>query len=45
MLRFSILPGSECTRNGVLKSDFPVDGGAFQRGVWSERKLPSDLSK
>jgi glycogen debranching enzyme len=45
VLRFSILPGSQCTRNGMLRSDFPVDGGVFERGVWKERKLPLDLSK
>ncbi|WVN91067.1 glycogen debranching enzyme [Cryptococcus depauperatus CBS 7841] len=45
ILRFSIQPGTEVSRNGVLKSDFPMDGGVFQRGDWKERKLPSDLSK
>jgi len=45
VLRFSIHPGSRCAQNGVLKSDFPVDGGVFERGVWKERKLPSDPSK
>lgn len=47
VLRFSIHPGSSITRNGngVLKSDFPMDGGAFKRGKFYERKLPSDLSK
>lgn len=45
MLRFTIHPGASCTRNGVLKSDFPIDGGVFERGVWKERKLPEDLSK
>jgi glycogen debranching enzyme len=47
VLRFSIHPGTSITRNGngVLKSDFPMDGGAFKRGKFYERKLPSDLSK
>ncbi|KAL7419064.1 bifunctional 4-alpha-glucanotransferase/amylo-alpha-1,6-glucosidase [Cryptotrichosporon argae] len=45
VLRFSIHPGTACARNGVLKSDFPVDGGAFERAVWKERILPSDVSK
>lgn len=33
------------TRNGVLKSDFPIDGGVFARDQWKEKKLPSDVSK
>ncbi|WVQ80205.1 glycogen debranching enzyme [Cryptococcus sp. DSM 104549] len=45
ILRFSIQPGTDVTRNGVLKSDFPMDGGAFARGDWKERKLPLDLTK
>lgn len=45
VMRFSIHPGTTCTRNGVLKSDFPMDAGVFERGVFQERKLPSDLSK
>ncbi|KAK8847657.1 glycogen debranching enzyme [Kwoniella newhampshirensis] len=45
VLRVSIRPGTEVSRHGVLKSDFPIDGGVFQRGNWKERKLPSDMSK
>ena len=45
VLRLSLRPGTPCTRNGVLKSDFPMDGGVFKRGDWKERKLPSDVSK
>ncbi|TXT04967.1 hypothetical protein VHUM_03787 [Vanrija humicola] len=45
VLRFSIHAGTPCTRNAVLKSDFPMDGGVFERGVWSERELPSDVSR
>jgi len=45
VLRLSLHPGTSCARNGVLKSDFPMDGGVFERGVWKERKLPSDVSK
>ncbi|EIW71077.1 hypothetical protein TREMEDRAFT_37541 [Tremella mesenterica DSM 1558] len=45
VLRLSLQPGTACTRNGVLKSDFPIDGGVFDRKSWSERKLPSDVSK
>ncbi|BEJ13378.1 hypothetical protein CspHIS471_0305520 [Cutaneotrichosporon sp. HIS471] len=47
VLRFSIQPGTSMTRNGhgVLKSDFPMDGGAFQRGKFYSRNLPSTLSK
>lgn len=45
ILRISLSPGSVATRNGVLKSDFPIDGGAFERGSWKERKLPSDVNK
>ncbi|KAK4685222.1 glycogen debranching enzyme, partial [Tremellales sp. Uapishka_1] len=45
IVRFSLTPGSPATRNGVLKSDFPINGGAFERGVWNEKKLPVDFSK
>ncbi|OCF33773.1 glycogen debranching enzyme [Kwoniella heveanensis BCC8398] len=45
VLRFSIRPGTNVTRNGVLKSDFPMDGGAFERGEFKERRLPTDLTK
>ncbi|ORY30247.1 putative glycogen debranching enzyme [Naematelia encephala] len=45
VLRLSLHPGTPVTRAGVLKSDFPMDGGAFERGVWKERKLPEDISK
>lgn len=45
VLRFVIHAGSSCAQNGVLKSDFPIEGGVFERGVWKERKLPSDPSK
>lgn len=45
VLRFTLQPGTDVTRNGVLKSDFPMDGGAFKRDDWKERKLPSNLSK
>jgi len=45
VLRLSLQPGTACTRNGVLKSDFPMDGGVFQRGEWKERQLPKDVSK
>jgi glycogen debranching enzyme len=45
VLRLSLHPGTTCTKNGVLKSDFPMDGGVFERRHWKERKLPSDVSK
>lgn len=45
VLRLSLHPGTQCTRNGVLKSNFPFEGGAFERVKWCERKLPSDVSK
>lgn len=45
ILRISLSPGSVATRNGILKTDFPLDGGAFERAVWKERKLPTDVSK
>jgi len=38
VLRISLEPGTPATRNGVLKSDFPLDGGKFERYRWSERK-------
>ncbi|ODO11295.1 glycogen debranching enzyme [Cryptococcus amylolentus CBS 6273] len=45
ILRFSLEPGTDVTRNGVLRTDFPIDGGAFKRDDFKERELPSDLSK
>ena len=38
ILRLSLEPGTPASRNGVLKSDFPIDGGEFKRGKWAERK-------
>jgi glycogen debranching enzyme len=45
ILRISIQPGTACSLNGVLKSDFPMDGGIFVRDDWKEKKLPTDISK
>lgn len=45
ILRISLSAGSVATRGGVLKTDFPLDGGKFERGSWKERKLGEDVTK
>lgn len=45
ILRVSLDAGTPASRNGVFKTNFPLDGGQFQRGRFTERKLPSDLSR
>ncbi|KAG5721186.1 Glycogen debranching enzyme [Termitomyces sp. T112] len=45
ILRVSIDAGTSAARNGVFKTNFPVDGGIFGRDRFAERKLPTDYSK
>lgn len=45
ILRIVLAPGSVATRNGKLKTDFPLDGGAFKRGEWKERSLGDDVTR
>ncbi|KAL1753858.1 glycoside hydrolase family 13 protein [Schizophyllum commune] len=45
ILRVSIDAGMPASRNGVFKTNFPLDGGKFDRDRFAERKLPTVLSK
>ncbi|KIY70306.1 glycoside hydrolase family 133 protein [Cylindrobasidium torrendii FP15055 ss-10] len=45
ILRVSMNAGTPAAKNGVFKTTFPLDGGAFGRDRFCERKLPSDFSK
>ncbi|KAG6836985.1 hypothetical protein H0H93_016689 [Arthromyces matolae] len=45
ILRVSIDAGTPAARNGVFKTNFPLDGGVFGRDRFAERKLPTDYSK
>ncbi|KAG6831110.1 hypothetical protein H0H92_012787 [Tricholoma furcatifolium] len=45
ILRVSIDAGTPAARNGIFKTNFPLNGGAFGRDRFSERKLPTDYSK
>ncbi|KIY52794.1 glycoside hydrolase family 13 protein [Fistulina hepatica ATCC 64428] len=45
VLRVSIEAGMPPSKNGVFKTNFPLDGGKFQRDRFTERKLPTDISK
>ncbi|VDC00989.1 unnamed protein product [Peniophora sp. CBMAI 1063] len=45
ILRVSIDSGTPASRNGVFKTNFPLDGGAFDRNRFSERKLPTNVAK
>ncbi|KAI0033651.1 glycoside hydrolase family 13 protein [Vararia minispora EC-137] len=45
ILRVSIDAGTPASRNGVFKTNFPLDGGAFDRNHFCERELPTNLSK
>ncbi|KAJ3752145.1 glycoside hydrolase family 13 protein [Lentinula raphanica] len=44
ILRVSIDAGTPASMNGVFKTNFPLDGGKFDRARFTERKLPSDFS-
>jgi glycogen debranching enzyme len=45
ILRVSLEAGTPASRNGVFKTNFPLDGGAFDRNKVAERKLPTNVSK
>ncbi|KAF5383708.1 hypothetical protein D9615_003666 [Tricholomella constricta] len=45
ILRVSIDAGTPAARNGVFKTNFPLDGGAFGRDRFAERRLPTDYSR
>ncbi|EIW79274.1 glycoside hydrolase family 13 protein [Coniophora puteana RWD-64-598 SS2] len=45
ILRVSLDAGTPASRNGLFKTNFPLDGGAFGRDKFCERKLPTDFSK
>lgn len=44
VLRVSIDAGSPATKNGVFKTNFPLDGGVFDRDKIQERTSVSQLS-
>ncbi|KAF5316807.1 hypothetical protein D9619_006196 [Psilocybe cf. subviscida] len=45
ILRVHIRAGTPAAKNGVFKTNFPLDGGAFARDKFCERKLPQTFSK
>ncbi|KAI0078663.1 glycoside hydrolase family 13 protein [Panus rudis PR-1116 ss-1] len=45
VLRVSLEAGTPAAKNGVFKTNFPLDGGRFSRDRFCERKLPTDFSK
>lgn len=45
ILRVSLEAGTPASRNGVFKTNFPLDGGVFDRNNFAERKLPTNVSK
>nr|GAT49271.1 glycoside hydrolase family 13 protein [Mycena chlorophos] len=45
ILRVCIDAGTPASKNGVFKTNFPLDGGKFGRTKFAERKLPTDFSK
>ncbi|KAI0704297.1 glycoside hydrolase family 13 protein [Cytidiella melzeri] len=45
VLRVSLEAGTPATKNGVFKTNFPLDGGQFEREKFAERRLPTDFSK
>lgn len=40
VLRFTLQPGTDVTRNGVLKSDFPMDGGRLSGMTGKSESCP-----
>jgi hypothetical protein len=38
ILRVSLEAGTPASRNGVFKTNFPLDGGVFDRNNFAERK-------
>ncbi|TCD67967.1 hypothetical protein EIP91_011768 [Steccherinum ochraceum] len=45
IVRVTLDAGTPASRNGVFKTNFPLDGGQFARDRFVERKLPKDFSK
>ncbi|GAA6064028.1 hypothetical protein JCM10212_004260 [Sporobolomyces blumeae] len=45
VLRITIDAGTAASRNGILNTNFPLDGQPFERERWSRVKLPQDFSK
>ncbi|KAF9218130.1 hypothetical protein BS17DRAFT_722188, partial [Gyrodon lividus] len=45
ILRVSLDAGTPASKNGVFKTNFPLDGGAFERDKYAERTLPTNLTK
>ncbi|KAI0792141.1 glycoside hydrolase family 13 protein [Abortiporus biennis] len=45
VLRVTLDAGTPAAKNGVFKTNFPLDGGRFARDRFTERKLPTDFSK
>ncbi|EMD39051.1 glycoside hydrolase family 13 protein [Gelatoporia subvermispora B] len=45
ILRVYLEAGTPASKNGVFKTNFPLDGGVFARDRFSERKLPTNFSK
>ncbi|TDL23784.1 glycoside hydrolase family 13 protein [Rickenella mellea] len=45
VLRVSLEAGTAASKNGVFKTNFPIDGGEFGRFRFAERKIPTDFSK
>ncbi|KAL0067147.1 bifunctional 4-alpha-glucanotransferase/amylo-alpha-1,6-glucosidase [Marasmius tenuissimus] len=45
ILRVSIDAGTPAAKNGVFKTNFPLDGGKFKRDRFTTRDLPTDFSK
>ncbi|KAF8638941.1 hypothetical protein AX16_010415 [Volvariella volvacea WC 439] len=45
ILRVVLDAGTPASRNGIFFTNFPLDGGAFGRQRYAQRKLPTDFSK
>ncbi|KAG9312806.1 glycoside hydrolase family 13 protein [Chiua virens] len=45
ILRISLDAGTPASKNGVFRTNFPLDGGQFERDMFADRKLPVDFSK
>ncbi|KAI5124195.1 hypothetical protein M0805_005046 [Coniferiporia weirii] len=45
VLRISLDAGTPASKNGIFKTNFPIDGGKFDRNRFQERSLPTNVSK
>ncbi|KPV77934.1 glycoside hydrolase family 13 protein [Rhodotorula graminis WP1] len=45
VLRITVDAGTAASRNGVLQTNFPLNGGKFKRDQFASVKLPQDFSK